>query len=209
MNLLPKDDVFFKLFVISADKVHDSAVILQQMVQEISNAELIEAKVEEIKKIEIECDINTHEILFQLNKSFVTPLDREDIYQIATELDEITDNIEHAAYWLMAINVRKVRKEAKTLCDLIVMCSIEIQKIMGALKNTNHMKDLASKIIEVNRIENEGDTAYRNGLRRLFNEHVDSIEVIKWREVFIFLEKAMNASERVANTVEGVVMKHA
>ena len=209
MNLLPKDEIFYSLFIKSAKKVNESALILQQMMQDISNISSLEAKAKRVKEIEDECDKNTHEILSQLNKSFVTPLDREDIYLIAKELDEIVDYIEDAAYWIMSINVKEVRKEAETLCALIVKSGVEVQKIMEAMKDTKKIKELSLKIIEVNRLENEGDSEYRLGLRRLFTENIAPIDVLKWKEVFGLLENALDACEHVANTVEGVVMKHA
>ena len=168
MNLLPKDDAFFKLFSKSADKAYDAAVILQQMTKEIDDIKKVEAGAKKIKEIEEENDKNTHDILQLLNHSFVTPLDREDIYLIAKDLDEILDIIEDASYFLMSINVNKIREEAATLCDLIVKGCIGVQKIMEALKNRKNIKDLASLIIEVNGFENEGDGVYRLAIKKLF-----------------------------------------
>lgn len=206
MNFLPKDDVFFKLFINSANNANTCAVLLKDIIQDSSD---IEAKAKKVKEIEEECDKNTHDILAQLNKSFVTPLDREDIYLIAKELDEIVDFIEEAAYWFVALGVKEVRSEAIILADLIIKSTRELQEVVQSLKNTKITKELHQKIVEVNRIENEGDGVFRQAVKTLFNQNMDPLEVIKWKEIFEFLENTLDACEDLANTIEGVIMKHA
>ena len=207
MNLLPKDDVFFNLFINSGNNVYESAILLKEILDDTSD---IEAKVKIMKETEEECDKNTHNILSQLNKSFVTPLDREDIYQIAKELDEIVDCIEDVAHWLLVFNIREVRSEALILSNLIIDCAKEIQATMKILKNMKNPKELYQKIIEINRIENEGDSIFRDAVKKIFNEKdMETLEVIKWKNIFEYLENTLDACEDVANTIEGVVMKHA
>ena len=206
MGLLPKDKIFFELFINSANKVSESAVSLKKIVEDITD---VENKVKKIKEIEEECDKNTHEIFTQLNKSFVTPLDREDIYQIAKELDEIVDFIEEAAYLFVVFSIKEVRSEAPILVDLIIKAAEEIKGIMENLKHKKDGKELSQRIIEINRLENEGDGIYRQAVKKLFADKIETLEVIKWKEIFDFLESALDACEHLANTIEGVVMKHA
>ena len=206
MALLPKDKIFFDLFINSANKVFESAVSLKQIVEDTTD---IENKVKKVKEIEEECDQNTHDIFTQLNKAFVTPLDREDIYQIAKELDEIVDFVEEAAYLFVVFNVKEARSEALILVELIIKAAEEIKGIMANLKNKKDSKELSQRIIEINRIENEGDSIYRQAIKKLFSDKIETLEVVKWKEIFDFLENALDACEHLANTVEGVVMKHA
>ncbi|MGE5328483.1 MAG: DUF47 domain-containing protein [Deltaproteobacteria bacterium] len=207
MVIFPKDDTFFNLFVQSANKVYEAAVLLKEIVAEPSQS--LEEKVNKMKQIEEEGDENTHIILSQLNKSFITPLDREDIYQIAKEIDEILDYIEDTAHSIFIFGIKNSKQEAITITELIITAAKEIQYMTEALKDTKNTKQLYKKIVEINRIENEGDTIYREAVTKLFAEETKPIEIIKWKEIFEFLENTLDSCEDLANTIEGVVMKHA
>jgi len=207
MVIFPKDDTFFNLFVQSANKVYEGALLLKEIVSNPLND--LEQKVNKMKEIEEQGDENTHVILSQLNKSFITPLDREDIYQIAKELDEILDYIEDTAHSILIFGIKSSRKEAITITELIIIAAKEIQNITEALKDTKNTKQLYKKIVEINRIENDGDTIFREAVTKLFAEETKPIEIIKWKEIFEFLENTLDSCEDLANTIEGVVMKHA
>jgi len=207
MVIFPKDDTFFNLFIQSANKVYEAAVLLKEIITEPSSD--LDVKVNKMKKIEEEGDENTHIILSQLNKSFITPLDREDIYQIAKEIDEILDYIEDTAHSILIFGIKSSRNEAITITELIISAAKEIQNMTEALKDTKNTKQLYKKIVEINRIENEGDTIYRQAVTKLFSEETKPVEIIKWKEIFEFLENTLDSCEDLANTIEGVVMKHA
>lgn len=207
MVIFPKDDTFFNLFVKSAGKVCEAAILLKEIISEPSDN--LHEKVKKMKTIEEEGDENTHAILSQLNKSFITPLDREDIYQIAKEIDEILDYIEDTAHSILIFGIKNPRKEAGTIADLIISASREIQSMAEALKDTKNTKQLYKKIVEINRIENDGDTIFREAVTKLFAEETKPVEIIKWKEIFEFLENTLDSCEDLANTIEGVVMKHA
>ncbi|MGE5473374.1 MAG: DUF47 domain-containing protein [Ignavibacteriales bacterium] len=207
MVIFPKDDTFFKLFVQSANKVYEGALLLKEIVSDPTKD--LETKVKKMKVVEEEGDENTHAILSQLNKSFITPLDREDIYQIAKEIDEIMDYIEDTAHSILIFGIKSCKEEAIIITDLIIAAAKEIQSMADALKDTKNTKQLYKKIVEINRIENEGDSVYRGAVTKLFAEETKPIEIIKWKEIFEFLENTLDMCEDLANTIEGVVMKHA
>jgi len=201
-----KEEIFFSLFVEMSEFACLAASKLDDL---INNYVDIDEKVEGIKKIEHECDQVFHRVMHQLNKSFVTPLDREDINTIARELDNITDTIEDTAHSFRMFNIKSINDDAKVLSDLIVKSTVELNAMMIELKNMKTSKLLAPKVIEVNRLENEGDDIYRSAMTALFADGMAALEVIKWKQIYEFLENSLDACEEVANTVEGVVMKNA
>jgi predicted phosphate transport protein (TIGR00153 family) len=205
-SINPKEDKFFDLFIEEAKNVHESAVILRKFMDDLKNKE---ERLKEIEEMEHKGDKKVHDILEQLNKSFITPIDREDIYAIAKEMDDIVDNIESTGNRFIMFNVNECTEQAKVMSDMIVAATKEIIDLMEELKVMRKSKKLKEKIIEINRIEDEGDTYYRKAVRELFNGEMSTLEVIKWREIYEFLEKTLDACEAVANIIEGIVMKHA
>ena len=200
-----KEEVFYDMFVEMSEFACLAATKLNDL---INNYVDIDEKIAEIKTVEHECDQVYHRIMKQLNKSFVTPIDREDINLIARELDNITDTIEDAAHSFRMFNILTIKEEAKILSELIQKGTAELNTLMVELKNMKTSKLLAPKVIEVNRIENEGDDIYRSAMTSLFAGEMDALEVIKWKQIYEFLENSLDACEEVANTVEGVVMKN-
>ncbi len=205
-RMTQKEGVFFDMFVETAENTCKTAEMLNEL---ITNYTDIPRKVKAIEQSEHQCDVHVHKILEQLNKSFITPIDREDIYLIAKELDNIADAIEDTAHRFIMLNVQSMTDEARKLSKLIVECTKELKKVMIEMKNMKKSNTLQKSIIEVNRIEGEGDIIFRNAVTSLFTNQKDAIEVIKWKEIYEFLESTLDACEDVANIVEGVVMKHA
>jgi predicted phosphate transport protein (TIGR00153 family) len=205
-RITPKEEVFFDLFVDTAKNTCRSAEMLEELMVNYVN---VNEKIEAIEEIEHECDQHVHDILKQLNKSFITPIDREDIHAIAKEMDNITDAIESTAHRFKMFNVTSIKDDAKKVATLIVQCTKELTGIMAEMKNMKTSTELEKKIIEVNRIENVGDEIYRGGIAQLFVSEKDAIEVVKWKEIYEYLENTLDACEDVANLVEGVVMKNA
>ena len=201
-----KEEIFFDMFVETVENSNKAAGMLVDLMKNYTD---INNKIKAIEDVEHECDQYVHKIFTQLNKSFITPIDREDIYLIAKELDNITDYVESTAHRFRMLNVETIREEAIKLAELAVVCTQELKGVMLELKNMKRSKTLRDKIIEVNRIENVGDEIYRNAITTMFRNEKDAIEVIKWKEIFEYLENTLDACEDVANIVEGVVMKHA
>lgn len=205
-NLSPKDDKFFEMFISTARIIHKSAEMLRDYMGDLSDSE---EKFKAIKEMEHNGDRQMHLILEELNKSFITPIDREDIYLISKRLDDAIDFIEEAASRFFMYNLDHTTPDARRLGDMIEECSKELIGVMQEFKDMKKSKSLKEKIIEVNRIENEGDIVFRVAIRKLFSDGSEALEVIKWKDIYELLENALDACETVANTVEGVVMKHA
>lgn len=205
-RITSKEEIFFDLFVDTAKNIHKTAKFLEELMNNYSN---VNEKIKTIEECEHECDERVHNILEQLNKSFITPIDREDIFLIAKELDNITDDIESTAHRFRMYNVDSITEDAKRLCGLIVKCTEELKQLMMLLKDIKKTKVIKDKIIEINRLENEGDEIYRNAITRMFVMENNPLEVIKWTGIYEYLENTLDACEDVANIVEGVVMKNA
>lgn len=201
-----KEERFFDLFVETIDATCKTAQMLEDLMTNYCD---VNSKVKAIEEKEHECDQHVHNIFEQLNKSFITPIDREDIHLLAKELDNITDAIESTAHRFLMLNVKTIREESKLLAKLIVHCTTELREVMVDLKNMKKSTTLQKRIIEVNRLENEGDNIFRRAITQLFASENDPLEVIKWKEIYEYLENTLDACEDVANIAEGVIMKNA
>ncbi|MDO4487005.1 MAG: DUF47 family protein [Bacillota bacterium] len=175
----------------------------------VSNYEDIENKVADVKTLETECDMQAHKILTALNASFITPFDREDIYSITKEMDDIVDSIEEVANRFIVFDVKKLKPESFAMATYIMQAIRELEVMFKHLPEAQKNSIVREQIIEVNRIENDGDTLYRDALKKLFREEKDPIELIKWKHLYEQLETSLDSCENVANIVEGVIMKYA
>lgn len=205
-SFTPKEDKFYDMFIENIRMIYESAKLLKDFIYDLSDPE---NKLAAIKDMEHKCDKKVHEIIEELNKTFLTPFDREDVYLIAKEMDNIEDFIESTASRFVMFNVTAATGEAKELADLIVSSTKELIVVMEELNKMNKSKLLIEKIIEVNRLEEVADTLSRQAIRRLFTDDIPTIDVIKWREIYEHFENTLDASETVANLVEGVAMKNA
>ena len=206
LGLKKKEDVFFDLFIESSAKV---IIVGETFLDLVHNYDKVEDKVSNLKVLETDCDMQAHKILKKLNESFITPFDREDIYNIARDMDDIVDCIEEVANRFMVFDVKEMRPEAIVMSDLIMQGIRELDVLFKHLKEIKINTIVREQIIEVNRIENEGDIIYRRALTKLFKNEKDPIEIIKWKELYELLEESMDSCENIANIVEGLVMKHA
>lgn len=204
-NLSKKEDKFFGMFVEVGGIIYNSANLFQKLLNDYSN---LKSNIKKIEDKEHECDEKIHEILETINKSFITPIDREDINLIAKELDNIVDSIESAAHRFYMFDIKTIKKETFAFAELILKCAVVLKEILAELKNMKKSTTLIEKIIEVNRIEGDGDKIFRKAIEKLFSEEKDPIEIIKWKEIFEFLENTLDTCEDVANTIEGVITKH-
>uniref|UniRef100_A0A7C5Z283 DUF47 domain-containing protein n=1 Tax=Caldicellulosiruptor owensensis TaxID=55205 RepID=A0A7C5Z283_9FIRM len=206
-SIIPKENQFFVLLEDAVENAYQSAVMLNQLLNNLSNMQELISKLE---KAENKGDDITHQVIELLNKTFITPLDREDLFAIIKEIDNIVDSLETVAHRFEIYNVNTVRPEAKILSEMIINCTKELKGVVESLKDLKNTRLVKEKIIEVNRIEDEGDIVYRNAIKKLFAENKDKpIEVIIWKEIFGFLEDTLDACEDVANVIEGVVTKNA
>lgn len=201
-----KEDQFFQLLMDFASKIVKTGEAFLDLV---SKYEDVADKVARIKVLETECDMQAHKILTALNASFVTPFDREDIYDITKQMDDIVDSLEEVANRFIVFDVKKLRSECLTMATYITQAIGELETLFKHLSEVKKNNVVHKQIIEVNRIENEGDILYRKALTELFREEKDPIELIKWKHLYEQLETSLDSCENVANIVEGVVMKYA
>jgi uncharacterized protein len=205
-RLKPREDKFFELFIKNSELSYATAMELRDFMKDMSNPE---TKYGRIKELEHEGDMQVHAIFEELNKTFITPLDREDIHMIAKALDQVTDFIEQTGSRFLMYGIEKAPDSALSIADMIVDCTKELVDLMKELKPGSKPEALKKKIIEINRIEEIGDNAFRKAIKDLFVHSTSPIEVIKWKDIYENLEACLDSCEEVANIIEGVVMKNA
>jgi predicted phosphate transport protein (TIGR00153 family) len=202
-SLVPRDNKFFKEFISLAEEVRSGARVLKQM---IASDPPDVSKVEVIKEIEHTCDRCTRAIIDRLNRTFVTPLDREDIHALAGSLDDVMDAIDAAAAVIRLYKIVRVRPGAKRLVEIVCESLDGIAEALQGLERRDGVLEMAARIKQ---LEHEADRVHQDAIVELFDQERDPIVVIKWKEVFDFLEAATDRCEDVANLLEGVVVKHA
>ncbi len=202
-RLIPKEERFYDDFVALAEEIRHGAAILEEM---LAPERPLWDKADEIKEVEHKCDFLTHEIIQRLHRTFVTPLDREDIFALARSLDDVMDAIDASAAIVRLYQITVVRQDARDLAR-IIMASAE--QVVQAMKALERKKGVAEPAVEINRLENEADRLHQNAVRLLFEQEKDPIQIMKWKEILDFLEDATDRCEDVANVLEGVVVKHA
>jgi predicted phosphate transport protein (TIGR00153 family) len=202
-RLIPREERFFDDFVAMAEQIHRGAGLLEQM---LAPEQPLWDKADEIKEVEHKCDFLTHAVIQRLHKTFVTPLDREDIHALARSLDDVIDAIDDSASVIRLYQIAHVRPDARDLGRIIKATT---EQVVVAMRALGTKQGISTAAVEINRLENEGDRAHQIALRRLFEEEKDAIQIIKWKEILDFLEAATDRCEDVANVLEGVVVKHA
>jgi uncharacterized protein len=201
-SLIPKEERFFQDFVGLSEEIRNGARILKQMLGD-DPPDL--SKADAIKDIEHSCDGRTRTIIDRLNRTFITPLDREDIHALAISLDDVMDAIDAAAAVSRLYKINHVRAGARRLAEIIVESTDRITEALQALEGRRGVLELAAR---VNQLEREADRVHQDAIVSLFDEERDPIAVIKWKEIFDFLEAATDRCEDVCNLLEGVVVKH-
>ena len=201
-RLIPREEKFYDDFKAMADELRKGARLLEAM---FAVDPPLADKAHEIKEVEHKCDFLTHEIIQRLNKTFVTPIDREDIHELAKTLDDVMDAIDNAASLVPLYKIDKVRPGARELTRIIIQQCDEIRVAIEALERR---KGVLERAIEINRLENEADRIHMNAISQLFDEETNPIIVLKWKELYDLLEEATDACEDVANLLENVVVKH-
>jgi uncharacterized protein len=201
-RLLPREEKFYGDFEALADELKRAASMLEAM---LAPDRPIWDKADEIKEIEHKCDFLTHDIIQRLNRTFVTPLDREDIFGLARSLDDVMDAIDAAAALIRLYRLESVRFGARELARIITASTDQVRLALGALEVH---KGLTTHAVEINRLENEGDRMHQQAVSRLFDDERDPLVVMKWKEALDFLEDAIDRCEDVANVLEGVMVKN-
>ncbi len=202
-NFLPKEEQYFDLFAQMTLYISDASRTLEEMLTD-KNADFEEYS-QRIKGLEHACDELTHNIATRLNKSFITPFDREDIYLMSSALDDIVDLIDDAARAIVMFDIHEITPHARSFASVIQRMSVELREIVSTLKRP---KGVTPRLVEIHRLENEGDDIYHEAVAELFHDNRDPLFVLKWKEIYEKLEAAVDRCENVANIIESVIIKH-
>lgn len=201
-SIFPKHVDFFSLFRKQGALVRQGGDLLLDMMEHYED---LENKAAGLKRVEHEGDLVTHELYEKLNRTFITPLEREDIHGLASGLDDVLDAAEGIGSRLVLFRVDKPTPEAIKLARIICQCCVQLEQAVNSLQD---FKNLMGFTIELNRLENEADSISRNAVANLFNGGHDPIDVLRWKELYGRLEAATDMSEDVANVIEAIVLKN-
>ncbi len=202
-SLLPREDEYFALFSQVTEKIQEATTALVKMFHDDSAT--FEAHSKLIKDAEHACDELTHIITTKLNKSFITPFDREDIFTLIVALDDVCDYVDAGARAILMYDIKEISDHAKHLAKVIQSQVMEIHSAVSMLSKPN---GLNQHIVEIHRLENEADDVYSRAIGELFHNQTDPMTVIKWKELYEILENATDRCESVANIIESIVLKH-
>jgi predicted phosphate transport protein (TIGR00153 family) len=203
-SIIPIQPKFFDYFEDSVANLAKAAKEFADLMENFENASI---KVARITELEHEGDSITHQVMKQLHRSFLTPIDREDIALLSERLDSVLDFIEDAANSMVIYHIDKPTKRARELSAILLAITKELSVAVPYLRKQSKMRQILDHCVEINRLENEADAVLRLALAELF-ESASLAEVIKWREIYEHLENAADRGEDVANVLEGVVLKH-
>lgn len=202
-SLLPKEDEYFTFFTQMGEKIEEGAGLLVEMCE--SDVSQHSDYTKRIKDVEHECDAITHQMTNKLNKSFITPFDREDIYHLAVALDDICDYIDAGARAIVMYGVGVPNKHTKDLAKVIQQLGAQISRAVSMLSRPENIN---THFVEIHRLENEADEIYFRAMKELFSNGTDALGVIRWKEIYEILEYATDRCESVANIIESIVLKH-
>ena len=205
INLLPKDTVFFDLFEGLSRHAVSSAEHLRQMVRSFPN---IEPHLQRIREEEHAADQLAHTALDRLDRTFITPFDREDIHELVGGLDDIIDGIDAVAKRFPLFHVTAVEPTFALQADVLVQATVAVSEAVHRLRKSRKLSELSDKLIEIHHKESVGDDNHHAALSRLFSGGTDALEVLKWKELYDYIEDAIDGCEDVGNTLERIVLKN-
>jgi predicted phosphate transport protein (TIGR00153 family) len=203
LRILPRDEKFYELFTELATKLTGSATLLCEL---FSNPSQLDAKVSKIKELEHQADNLTHDIIDRIDRTFVTPFDREDIHQLASELDDVIDLIDGTARRATIFRIQKTRPAAGVLADVLARAATCVEEGVRDMKNAKHVYQISEKLKV---LEEEGDAIYHDAMGVLFAEGGDALEVVKWKDLYDKIEDALDQCEDVGNVLQSIALKNA
>lgn len=201
------DQYYYKVLSEGVDYCVQAADMLLATLQNYQPDEM-ETRAKEMHEIEHAADIAKHVMMSKLVKEFITPIEREDIIELAQTIDDVTDCIEDVALRLYMFHAKSIRHEALEFCAVIVSCCQAMKCMMEEFHNFHKSSTIHKMIVDINRLEEDGDKLYADAIHNLYVNCKDPIEVFTWTEIFNLLEKCCDACEDVANVVETVIMKN-
>jgi predicted phosphate transport protein (TIGR00153 family) len=206
-SFIPKNMEFYDMF---EQETANLVIAAEKLVDLFDNYGNVEAKAKELKELEHRGDVITHEIIGRVHRSFVTPIDREDITLLAHSLDDVMDFIEAAGRTAYLYNIAQPTERARELAQIVVKMARKLNEVVPRLRRREQFPWILKQCVEINSLENEADDVQHAALAELFEVcRTDACEVIKWREIYGHLENATDRGEDVANVLEGIVLKHA
>jgi uncharacterized protein len=204
--ILPKNTKFYDLF---EQGTANLVLAAEKLVDLFENYEDVEFKTRQLKILEEQGDTITHQVLQRLHRSFVTPIDREDISLLAHTMDDVLDFIEAAGRTAFLYRIDKPTDRARQLCSIVLKIACELNMVLPRLRYRHQFKQILEKCVDINSMENEADDVHHAALAELFHDCKDPCMIIKWREIYQHLEEATDRGEDVANVLEGIVLKNA
>ena len=203
---LPRNERFYDLLHESAKNLADAAEALVDLVQHYQNVEM---KTDRLTELEHNGDTITHNIVNLLHKTFVTPIEREDIALLAERLDDVLDYIEGAGTSLRIYKVAEPSTCSREMADVVRMMAVKLEQAISHLRVHGKLREILPYCVEINRLENVADDLFRKAIAGLFEDETSAAEIIKWRDIYEQLEQATDRAEDVANVLEGIVLRHA
>jgi predicted phosphate transport protein (TIGR00153 family) len=204
-RLMPTEARFFEHFIELAEHIVQAS---RELAELMNNFDDVERRAYNIESIEKNGDKITHAAVELLHRTFITPLDRDDIHQLITNMDDILDLIEDTAQSVFLYDVRSVTPEAKKLADICVSCAEKVKEAVGMLSNMQHARAIMATCGEIDRLESEADHVMRSAMAKLFRDEPDTRQLIKLRSVYELLESITDRAEDVANIIEGIVLEN-
>ena len=204
-RLIPKEESFFDMFEQQAARLVTAAGVL---VEATGRFETLAENAKRLERLEHDADQLTHELMEKLNQTFITPLDREDIHRLATDLDDVMDLMEAVTERFILFKIQQIMPQAQEIAKVIQQQTQELNLMLPKLRRMRR-DSIMPHCVEINRLENVGDRLLRDSFATLFDGRQDPLTVLKWRELYELLEQATDKCEDVANTVEGIVLKNA
>ena len=206
LSLLPKDRRFYIFFQQGAENVVKMAKEFKELIFTWEN---VRERVSILADLERDGDAITHDIMSLLHRTFITPLDREDIGLMARSIDDVADRIHSAADIMYIYRIDSSNDRAKELAEIIVQATVEVEKAISSISSHIDRNQLLKQCVEINRLENMGDSVYRNALADLFTNSKDMAYVVKWREVYEDMESSIDGCEVIADVLEAIALKYA
>ena len=203
-SLIPREEKFFDLFDQMAKALQDGAALFTNLCM---NWDPNSPAIQKLRDLEHECDITTHEIMDKLNRTFVTPIDREDIHGLAKELDDVIDIIQAISERMVLFRIDRVREDLIELAKILEEAIANVTKAITSIRELNRPRRILDYCIEINRLENRADRTFEQAIAKLFNNDNEPIDIIKWKEIYDATESATDKCEDLANTIEGIVVK--
>jgi predicted phosphate transport protein (TIGR00153 family) len=202
LNFLPRDEKYFEQFTQMARRIHESARTLDRF---FIGETTVSAAADHIKRLEHECDEISHEILRGIDRTFITPIDREDIHQLAVRLDDVIDLVDGTIRRVVLFKIIEPTDLSKRLSAIVVQATSEM---VDAVADLRKQKGVVEHCIRIKQYENEGDVAYHEAVASLFTGSIEAIEVIKWKDIYDNLERTIDQCAAVAQMLESVILKH-